>query len=850
MEPLGDMMTKTLKPISLRTHTSVPLRSPARGDARLSAVAAACLMATTSHTALSQQLPPQPPVPAAAPAQQPVASQPPPPASSSQPGQLPTLNVEATVAKPKAAAPIQAKSSGGGSGQKASPKAKQPAPAAQTPASAASATGAGSGSGVAPGANPYADPNAPYKADRSGNTKLTQPLLDTPRTVTTVTKEVLADKQATSVRELARTTPGITLGTGEGGNAFGDVLFIRGFRASNDAYIDGVRDSGVTIRENFMTEQVEVAKGPSATIAGRGTAGGAINLVTKKPQDTNFTHMSTTVGTDGTRRVTADVNYRLDPTFSVRMNGMWQEAGIAGRDTIEDNRWGGSIAATWKPTDHFKLTVDHYRLRLDGIPDWGVPWDAVNRRPFSESGVPRDTFFGVKGRDFQLGEQDITTIGAEVKLSPGIVLSNKFRLGSSLNAYVASAPEQVQRPTADPATWTVAAAAKSRHQTNDIIANQTDLTMKFATGFAKHTLVAGAEFSQEDIARDSYRALDTESFVTGPIPGCRVSLFNPNPSACWGPEDVATRVGNPALIGVTTKSAYLLDTIQMTPQWIFTLGARLDDYSIDSYSRNATTGVETRLERHDLMFNWNGAVTFKPLPNGAIYFSYGTSSSPAGHELDAGGDDYGGLTARSAILGPEENEAYEFGTKWELFQRRMLLTAALFQTTKNGARETVGAGPTATLQDTGVYRVRGIELGLAGNLTRQLSLYGGAVVMDSEILDSAVASNVGKDFANIAHRTFNLMARYQITEKWSVGGQATYASEIFGGTFADNGNRLPSHWRFDLMSEYKLTDKIDLKLVVNNVTNELYYDAFYRSGAPYVYVAPGRVGYLTVNFKF
>ena len=149
-----------------------------------------------------------------------------------------------------------------------------------------------------------------------------------------------------------------------------------------------------------------------------------------------------------------------------------------------------------------------------------------------------------------------------------------------------------------------------------------------------------------------------------------------------------------------------------------------------------------------------------------------------------------------------------------------------------------------------MYRVRGIELGLAGNLTEHLSVYGGAVFMTSEITSSAVAANVGLEFANIAHTTFNVLAKYQLTEQLTVGGQATYAGEINGGTFADNGNRLPAHWRFDVMADYKFSKNVDVKLVVNNITNELYYDAFYRSAAPYVYIAPGRVGYLTVNFKY
>jgi catecholate siderophore receptor len=130
--------------------------------------------------------------------------------------------------------------------------------------------------------NPYADAAAPYKVDHlQASGKFPEPLLNTPKTVTVLSKEVLEDKNATTLKQAILSTAGVTLGTGEGGNAFGDRFFIRGFDARNDVFIDGVRDSGVSVRENFFTEQVEILRGPASSFAGRGTAGGAINIVTK-----------------------------------------------------------------------------------------------------------------------------------------------------------------------------------------------------------------------------------------------------------------------------------------------------------------------------------------------------------------------------------------------------------------------------------------------------------------------------------------------------------------------------------------------------------------------------------------
>ena len=223
--------------------------------------------------------------------------------------------------------------------------------------------------------NPYADPAAPYKADRLSSVKFTEPVLNTPKTVTVLTKELLEDKNATTLKEVARTTAGVTLGTGEGGNAFGDRFFVRGFDVRNDIFLDGVRDPGVSIRENFFTEQVEILRGPSSSFAGRGTTGGAINIVTNQATDRNFYNAEATVGTDNTRRLTVDVNQVITPTLSMRFDAMGQQANVAGRDYVFDDRWGGLAALKWTPNNNVKITANYIHTDLNQLPDFGVPYN-------------------------------------------------------------------------------------------------------------------------------------------------------------------------------------------------------------------------------------------------------------------------------------------------------------------------------------------------------------------------------------------------------------------------------------------------------------------------------------------
>jgi len=172
------------------------------------------------------------------------------------------------------------------------------------------------------------------------------------------------------------------------------------------------------------------------------------------------------------------------------------------------------------------------------------------------------------------------------------------------------------------------------------------------------------------------------------------------------------------------------------------------------------------------------------------------------------------------------------------------VTGALFQTDKTNARETSGNNIIAGA----AYRVRGIDLEVAGKITDRWSVFGGLVLMESRVLQSIDPAQIGAQLANIAHQSFNVLTKYKITDPWEIGGQAAFASKIYGGTFgAINGNVLPSHWRFDAFTEYKIDSRMTAKLSVNNIFDTVYYDAFYRSNTPFVFIAPGRSVWLTLT---
>jgi catecholate siderophore receptor len=680
-------------------------------------------------------------------------------------------------------------------------------------------------------ANPYGDPDAPYRAIRSASGLFTEDLLDTPKTITIITDETLHDLGAKSFRDLFRSQPGITLGTGEGGNAFGDRIFIRGFDARNDVYVDGVRDPGVGSRETFAVQQIEVLKGPSSAFGGRGTTGGAVSLVSKKPGKGDWGDVEFTLGSDATRRATLDVNHEVSDTFTVRVNAMMHESEVAGRDEVFNDRWGIAAAAEWTPTDALTFGFDYYHLSTDYLPDWGIPYDTANNRPFA---VDRNNFYGVLSRDFGETFADVYTANAKWVISPKVEFDSVLRYGQSKNAYTASAPE---RPDAE--ARTVSANAKRRDAVTDYWTNQSRFTFRFDTGAIGHTLVTGIELSREEtLNRQRTFTECAELPCTGATSNPLLNLDHPDNSIPWGNDTEVT--GRPT-IKTETAALYALDTLTFSPQWEAFIGVRADTYSAD------TTGLTPERSSDSDFLNWHAGLVYKPVENASIYASYSSASNPPCEQLDAFSLDYGGCDALVAAMDPVDNNSFELGAKYNL-GGHLDLTASVFQITRDGVPISNGRGATtAGSQD---QEVTGVEFGVAGNITDAWSLFGGLTLFETEVTDSTIASQIGEMFPNVSEQSFTLTSRYQLTDRFHFGGTAGYNSEKFGGTVAAGSTFVPDYWRVDFFGGYQLTDNMEVSFNVLNATDELYYDALYRSGTPFSYVAPGRSALVTLDIDF
>ena len=164
-------------------------------------------------------------------------------------------------------------------------------------------------------------------------------LQNTAQNVNVIPQQLMTDQAVSNVQDALKNVPGITLNAGEGGT-HGDNINLRGFAASDDFFLDGLRDTGFYTRDSFNLDAIEVYKGPASTLFGRGSTGGVVNQVSKTAKLGNFASGTIAGGTNSEIRGTVDLNTQVSDTTAVRLNAMAQDAEVTGRDYVKNRRWG------------------------------------------------------------------------------------------------------------------------------------------------------------------------------------------------------------------------------------------------------------------------------------------------------------------------------------------------------------------------------------------------------------------------------------------------------------------------------------------------------------------------------
>jgi catecholate siderophore receptor len=711
--------------------------------------------------------------------------------------------------------------------------------------------------------------------------RATQPLRDTPQTVTVVSEQTLRRQNLLTLRDALTTIPGITFGAGEGGGGYGDAINLRGYSGSNDITVDGVRDSAQYSRTDpFNLQQIEVYNGANSVFNGSGSIGGTINLVSKAPQAEDLTILSAAIGTDNYWRGTVDANRRIGENIAVRLNAMIHRNDVPGRDFEHNRRWGIAPSITFGIGGPTSLTLAYVHQDDNNIPVYGVPFfrNQLNDGPLPEA--DDSDYFGFRNLDRQDILVDRLTATFHHDLSRGVRIRNLTRWQRVDQYSQTTAPQGTfcltgtgRQPVAANATATVGLACPAnllpgqfqrssggpvglvRDQENQLLHNQTDLSWEVGEeGALRNVLVVGGSLTFEDyrietagLTRDATGALVTQPIDTISNPG---GLYT-------GPINYTVTARNHS--ETQNQALYAFDTLELNS--VVGLNgavriehnrARFQAEPLLSYPPGTVPLTALQLapqESDETLFSYRAGLVVKPARNLSFYAAYGNSRTPSSATVRLG---CGVVTAPGGAdpcaTAPETGVIYELGAKADLLHGRLQLTASIFRNERSNYRVPSNdpAAPAALQVLDGHARVDGITLGISGNITPRWSIFANYTYLDGRVVQSvsdfclanpsAACANsaaipdpqAGDRLIQAPDHAGSLFTTYRLPFGLEVGYGFTYQ-----GSFALNQRNILNRTQYfsdaflihRFFMSYTIGHGLTAQLNIQNATDEDYYVA-------------------------
>ena len=683
-------------------------------------------------------------------------------------------------------------------------------------------------------------------------TKTETPLRDIPQFINTVPEALLRAQNATSLQEALRNVPGVSDAAGEGGTQANQVFYLRGFPAGGDIFLDGVRDLGEYNRDVFATESVEVLKGPSALIFGRGATGGIINQMSKQPGIIDRKEIAFTFGNFDRKRLTADYNTPIGNDNAARVVALWEDSGSY-RYPQDVKRAGIAPSIRFGVGHPLDITLSYYYLKTEDVTDYGQPAlsPAFNGNgQFTMPNVSPENYYGYAKHDYSDHTTNIATAKIDWRIDRNTTLRNVTRIAKyerSVEATIATltatdmngAPVTPNTPMELLRVTRNHDSGRTRDNDDDAIINQTDITWKLEAGGMKHTVLGGMELARERLDRIGY-TLDANPNQAGTqTPTSFTSFLNPDPNT----ELSYTKTPNVrALAEGKTAAFYLQDQMELTRYWKALLGVRYDYFKAEARTDNLVTGATATgpFDRTDRMWSGRGGLIWQPTDTQSYYVSIGNSYNPSG-ELAVYGQNGTNLNPTNENLDPEKNLGYEMGATFD-FPNGMQMRAAIFRNEKTNARRLDETGATIL---TGKRRVDGIEVQLAGYILPNWEIYSGVAFMDGKITSSN--ANQGNTPLGVADVAGNVWTVYKLGGGWEVGGGVRGSS----GFFLTDGNngKVPEAWIVDLTAAY-VKANYEVRLNVANVADKTYYIGGYQNSPNRVLPGEPRTYSVTLRYTF
>ncbi|MFZ6773151.1 TonB-dependent receptor [Undibacterium sp. SXout7W] len=643
---------------------------------------------------------------------------------------------------------------------------------------------------------------------------------DIPQTVNVVNRAVLNAQAATTMSEALRNVPGITISAGEGGQ-IGDNINLRGYSARTDVYLDGFRDRGQYSRDTFNLEAVEVLKGPSSMLFGRGSTGGVINQSSRKPNLRASGEVTATIGTDSYYRSTLDLNRPLSETSAFRVDAFVQDSEST-RDVVQNKRFGVAPSLRLGIGTPTEIILSAFIQRNKDIPDYGFP--VVNGKPIN---APASRYYGYTDDRYDQ-DASIASVSIKHKIDKDTTLQNRTQYAKYTTT---ASPTRVNVTGTYPVGIALDKIVAVYNPGDRVIddssfVNQTDLIVKRKLAGVQHTFTSGLELAKDKYANAGYTwsglgnvNLAAPLYVAKPATAVRTASTQTDSDA-------------------TSVALYLNDQIDLDPQWKLVAGVRWDRYRASQSAYSYSTKVRTDLSHTDNMLSTRAGLIWQPTEMQSYYVSYGTSFNPSTETL--------ALSASNVNLDPEKNKSIELGTKLDFLDGNLSLNGAVFRVQKTNARTTDPLTSVVTLS--GDTQVQGIELGIVGRVTSAWQVMAGYTLLDGKINalkeTSGGISAVGKTLPNTPRHNVTLWSTFSPAQQWEIGGGVLYASRRYLNNFETA--YVDGYHRYDATIAYKQKD-YDIRLNLQNLTDEYYFETASSGRAT---PAKGRGVLLTFAYRF
>lgn len=656
-----------------------------------------------------------------------------------------------------------------------------------------------------------------YVADSAGSaSKSETPIIETPQSISIVTREQMDDQNIESLAEALRYTPGVQ-GENFGYDPRTTFLRFRGFNSYEDAlYRDGLKlaNPGFLIGYNvepYGAERLEVPRGPASVLYGQANPGGLVNYISKRPPSERLGELTLEAGRYDRYQGQFDVGGPLDDGghFLYRFTGLYRESDTQ-VDYVEDDRLYLAPAFTWRLSDDTSLTLlAHYQYDItkpsQRLPERGT----LEENPFGD--IPSERF---------TGEPDVDQYERS-EYALGYLFQHRFdeslEFRQKARYYHIDVDDRTIYPTsllADNRTVTRALYESFGELDGVHIDNQLHLDLE--TGSVAHHLLFGADYQYTEVST-------LQTFGGAPA----LDIFDP----VYGMPVGNAPVFRDDDITVSQLGLYLQDEIYLTEQWILVLGGRYD--WADTETENKLTDMT--LDQDDESFTWRTGLIYRSDIGISPYVSYQTSWLPV-----IGTDPTG------QPFEPEEARQFEGGVKFQPEGWNSFLTVAYFDLVRENFL-TPDPSTFANVQQ-GEARTRGLEVEANSDFECGLSLIASyTYYIQREVTESSFPADEGETLAYTPRNSAGLWAEYEFQPEsgldgFSVGFGARYIGESFGSVYAGENDTLevPDVWLFDAALGYAW-DNVRVDLNVHNLTDEEYFaSAFGSFGSNFATFGPRR----------